>query len=114
MSNETTIPELNQYIEEQKKLVGDLEALNRLAKNEDFIRIIDKGFFETEAVRLVMLKADSSQESEQNQANIIKGIDAIGYLRKHFECITQKGRYAENQIEEAKAAIEELAEEETV
>ena len=102
------IKNIEEFKAEQQEHVNNLNALNRLAKNRDFRRVIDKGLFETKAIELVLQKADPSSQSEQDQKNIIIGIDAIGFLRQHFSSITSLGRAAEQRLIEADVTLDEL------
>lgn len=101
-------------IEESKKAhlesLAMLESLNRLAKNKDFIRVIDKGLFETRAIELVMSKGTPAMQTPENQADILRAIDGISFLRQHFASITQKGRIAKEALADADEAIKELVE----
>lgn len=106
MSNQ--IQELQDLIKDKQDAVDTAVSLNRLVKNRDFIKIIEKGYFEKEAIKLVMLKAEFAQQTPESQADIMKRIDAIGELRNYLTIIIAKGREADNRIEEAKQSIQYL------
>ena len=111
MSYDAKINEIQEFIKEKQESVKKLEALNRLAKNKDFKLLIDNGYFVDEATRLVMLKASPCSASDEDQKNIMRGIDSVGYLRQYFATITTLGREAERRIEEAEYTIQSLKEE---
>lgn len=99
---------LEEFIDEQQVRIKDAEALERLLRNRDFKRIVDNGLFNKEATRLVMLKADHDNQDDFRQAEILKGIDSIGYLRNHFNTITALGGQAKLRTEESRQAIAEI------
>lgn len=107
---ERIIQSLELEIESHKEDLAMYEALNRLAKNRDFKKVIDKGLFETKASQLVTLRGDIAQQGAEDQEYILKQIDSIGFLRAHFKNITAAGNFAQSKIEEAKAAIQEVEE----
>lgn len=101
--------ELNQVeisIEQAKAAIDLTKDLVKLSKNPEFDRIIHKGYFESEAVRLVMAKADPNLNTPEIQADIIKAIDAIGSLRQYLTNIMRVG----NQMELTIAADEQTRE----
>ncbi len=95
-------------IKESKKYVDRMESLLKLSKNRDFQRLIDKGYFEEEASRLVLLKADPNMQDSKNQDHINKAIDSIGYFRQYLANVVQLGRMMEKSIEESTEAKNEL------
>ena len=95
-------------IKESKKYVDRMESLFKLTKNRDFVRLIDKGYFEEEASRLVLLKADPNMQDVKNQEHINKSIDSIGYFRQYLANVIQLGRMMEKSIEESNEAKNEL------
>lgn len=109
MSNkEAMIEEVELSISQAKELVEKKDAVLRLTENKDFIKVITEGYFEKEASRLVLLKADDSMQGDTEQLNITKSIDAIGYLRKYLGTIIQFGRMAERDILSAEETRQEL------
>jgi hypothetical protein len=99
---------LEEFIDEQQVRIKDGEALERLLRNRDFKRLIDNGLFSKEATRLVMLKADPDNQDEFRQAEILKGIDSIGYLRNHFKAIESLSGQAKLRTNESRQAIDEI------
>lgn len=95
-------------IEQAELAIKELNALNRLSSNKDFNFLINEGYFEKEAIRLVMLKADHAMRGEAHQESIIKQIDAIGGLRAFFSKVTQIGRMAEKTLQDDTQTLEEI------
>lgn len=110
------IDELRAEKAECAEALETLEALNAFSRTRGFTRFIKKGYFEDNAIRLVMAKADPAMQNHDAQVSITKEIDAIGLLRQHFHSITCSGRSAENKMgmidESIKELIEESAQEE--
>jgi len=94
MNNTQLIHTLDRNIKEAKKVVDLSEALARLGSNRDFRKVIEEGYFEKEAVRLVHLKADPNMQTGEYQAKIVKDIDAIGSLSQYFATIKQMASVA--------------------
>jgi hypothetical protein len=107
MTNTDTLKALEASITQNKALVDNASALERLRNNRDFKQVIAKGYFEQEAVRLVHLKADPSQKSDASQASIVKQLDAIGSLSQYLQDILMlasmgaKGIQADEEMREA-------------
>jgi hypothetical protein len=99
-------------IKEAKEAISTRDDLIKLSKNPMFDRIINVGFFEKEASRLVMLKANPGVQDADNQAGIIKTIDSIGELRQYFQKIINIGNMAENSLdsyeEDREALLQEI------
>lgn len=99
-------------IKHAKKSVDLMKSVDRLTKNRDFKAVFLDGYFEKEAVRLVLLKADPNMQSEESQAEIIKQMDSIGSVRQYLSAIIQMGRMAEKAIADDEATREAILEEE--
>jgi len=99
-------------IEQAKEAITNKEALDKLTANPDFKKVVLEGYFEKEASRLVLLKADPSMQDEKEQSQIDKSINAIGYVRLYFHTIMQLGLQMERTIAEDEKTREELLSEE--
>lgn len=108
---ETTAPLINEdvYDETQElaierkvaeKAVKQLEALLRLQKNADFIKVFTELYFQAEPSRLVLLKADASQASPEQQESIYRQIDGIGQCHEFLQNIAIIGRQMQNLLKE--------------
>jgi hypothetical protein len=83
-------------------------ALIRLQEDTNFNKLIMEGYFENEAVRLVLLRADPSQQGTDDQVAINKSIDAIGFLRQYLVAVNQIGTIAEKAIKEDEQTREDI------
>jgi len=90
--------------------ISNMKSMEQLTKNPAFISIIIEGYFKEEASRLVLLKADPSMQGDEEQVQITKSIDSIGYLRLHFNTIMQFGKMATKALEDHKETHSELLE----
>lgn len=106
------IESVNISIDQAKKQIAIMESILKLTKNRDWKRVIDEGYFEKEAARLVILKADPSLQSDEHQNQLNKSIDAIGYFRQYLMTQIQLGRMAEKSLKEDEAVRDELLAEE--
>lgn len=106
MSQEIETIELN--IKHAKKAVDLMKSVQRLTTNRDFKKVFLEGYFEQEAIRLVLLKSDPSLQGAEDQAALIKQMDAIGSVRQYLNTVNQLGRMAEKAISEDEATRDEL------
>jgi len=95
-------------IEQAKVLTSNRECLEKLTKNSNFKKLIIENYFEKEASRLVLLKADASMQDAVSQADIMRQIDAIGTFRQYLSTIMQMGRMAQASIAADEETLEEL------
>jgi hypothetical protein len=102
------IEEIELSIEHSKKLIARKQSLQKLIKNRDFKAIITEGYFEQEAQRLVLMKAEPSMQNEEAQKEILRQIDAIGSLRQYFMMINALGNNAEKALEDHEETLSEL------
>ena len=102
-----TVSELERDIRHSKDQIALDNALQRLLTNTDFQEVIVKGLFEREAIRLVGLKADPSQQSQDKQAQILRDIDGIGFLHTYLRTITQIADIARKNLPEQLAALDD-------
>ena len=77
---QTELELLEADAKEYKKVLKFAQAVKRLELNTDFKKVFVEGYFKDEAVRLVHLRSDSQYQSKEVQENILKALDAIGYL----------------------------------
>jgi hypothetical protein len=85
-------------IEHAEKYVNKMNSVFNLSKNKDFIDVIEKGYFEEEASRLVLLKADPNLQKPDEQASILRSIDAIGHFRQYLGTVINIGRMMEKSL----------------
>lgn len=102
------IQQIELNIQQAEEFVERGNTLRRLTENPDFIAIIRKGYLETEAIRLVHLRASPSRNSKESQDEIMKEIDGIGSLLGYFRAIEHSSAMAQQAIEADKETLTEL------
>lgn len=106
------LEQIEHSIKQAKPVVEFGNCLERLKSNKDFKKVFLEGYFEQEAIRLVHLKADPSQQSAEKQQAIIAQMDAIGAVSAYLNTALHLARMANRQIESDEQAREELISEE--
>jgi len=95
-------------MKQAQKSIDRMASLQKLTNNKEFIKIVLEGYFEGEASRLVLLKADPALQSVEDQKQLDNSITAIGYLRQYFITINQIGRMSEKTLNDDQEAQEEI------
>lgn len=108
MTIESQVETLEISITQAKKYVDKLNSVMNLLKNKDFNKFIEEGYFKQEASRLVLLKADPAMQKPEDQAAIIRSIDAIGSFRQYISNTIQMGRMMEKSMQEDEVTRDEL------
>jgi len=98
MTPEEQIEQIDISIEQAQDAVSMQKALDELSRNRNFKKVIQEGFFKTEAQRAVLLKSDPSMQSDDDQKSIDNIILAIGQLRQYFIKVNHLGRMATQAI----------------
>ncbi len=106
--SEHQVEQIDIDINAAKTVIGHMNALNKLSNNKDFKSLIEVNYFEKEASRLVLLKADNNMQSDEQQKAVNKSIDAIGHFRQYLISIMQLGRMAEKAIDADEQTRDEL------
>ena len=114
MNVDDTVENINISIEHAKKHVDKMTSVFNLSKNRDFIAVIEKGYFEEEASRLVLLKADPNLQTPEDQASIIRSIDAIGHFRQYLGNVINLGRMMEKSLLADMETRNDLLQEESI
>jgi len=83
-----------------KKAVELKQSLVTLTSNKDFEKVFLTGYFEDEASRLVLLKAEPSLQDDDNQKAIDKGIIAIGEVRQYLRVVMHLGDQADKSLKD--------------
>lgn len=104
----TEIERLEHCTQKAKQHLDLGNALERLLNNRDFKAVIQHGYFEQEAIRLVHLKGDPAVDSPAKQANIIRDIDAIGALSSYLNEVRRLADLARREIDDNEVMLEEL------
>jgi len=104
------IKELEANMKDLQEMIDLGNSLEKLLKNRDFKKVIEKEYLHEEAVRLVQLKADSNMQSEQAQKRVLRDIDAIGSFTQFLDLVRQKADAAKDAMGECEDALAELEE----
>lgn len=110
-TNEEQIEAVELSMEQAKSSISKMNALQRLTNNKDFIEIVTEGYFEKEASRIVIMKAEPAMADVPSQQQLMKMIDSIGSLRQYFIAISRAGQMAVRALEDDQKTHEELLEE---
>ena len=109
MSNvEEQLEQIEISDKQAKEMVSKMESLLRLVKNRDFKKVIEEGYFEKEASRIVLLKGDPEMQSEADQRTLDNMIIAVGGLRQYLSSTMQIGRMAQRDLAANAEAREEM------
>ena len=108
MTNNAALSSLESSIKQSQDDIQFGQALERLRSNRDFNTVINKGYFEAEAIRLVHLKADPKMQTEQHQVDILKQMDSIGALNQFMQTKLHIARLALRSLEADKETRDEL------
>lgn len=109
--NEPTVEDIHLDISDAQAKVRKADALERLHNNADFKAIVLEGYFKEQAAGLVAMRAHPAMQNEREQANLLRGIDAIGEVQQYFSGIFQQGNMAAEAIRSAEHELEEMEQE---
>lgn len=94
--------EIEEKIKELKEVVSKKTSLEKLYKNKDFIKVISEGYFESEPVRLTMIRPMVKSEY---QSNIDDAFKAVGLFNKYLEVVISNGEQAQIEIDKLEAEL---------
>jgi len=97
-NNEQDVQTIELNIESAKATVERRDAFLKLAKNKEFKEIIETGYFEDEAIRLVGALSSPALADDVSQSEMQKDMIGVGRLRQYFYAIVQQGNAAEGAI----------------
>jgi len=113
MADESQVEQIELSIEQAKAYVQRRDAMHKLIKNPDFDAIVTRGYFDVEAARLVMAKAEPNMQSPEAQASLDKQIIGVGYARLYFRSILQLGDVAARDLAASETELDRAEEEES-
>lgn len=96
-----------------KSLVDRHDALERLAKNRDFKKVILDGFLVDDAARNVKNSINIRMTAEHREAALHLA-QAAGHLENYLESIAIAATTARKKLEESKAELEFIRQEEEI
>lgn len=101
------VDEMNELITQSEKYISLADSLTRLRSNPDFIRVIEKGYLTELALDLVKKKGRDSCVG--GIADLVeKELTSIGRLNFYFEVIERTAVSAQQSIDDARRAIDEI------
>lgn len=104
----TELQQLELSIKHAQKTVDLGNALARLRNNRDFKKVIEEGYFEQEAIRLVHLMADSNMQSPESQESIRKQMIAVGGFRDYLDTLDMRAGMARRSVTADEATRDEI------
>ncbi|MGQ0565585.1 MAG: hypothetical protein ACT4OK_11010 [Gemmobacter sp.] len=104
---EEEFQELEITIEQAKEAVETGKAAQRLYSNPDFKALIVDGYFLKEAARLALLHGDPGLRADIKGA-VLDEMKGPGALKRYLSLLVQRGRAAEDEINQAREAMFEL------
>lgn len=111
----TDTAEIQITLEEAKKKVRLVEALERLERNKDFKLIFGEEFFVQETLRQASCLSDPAFQTPHMQASVISDMRASATLQAFFRLLRKNGEAAQQSIldsEEQLAALRASGEDE--
>jgi hypothetical protein len=108
MNDNSELRQIEMTIDQAKEQIELLEALNRLRKNKDFDLVIEKGYLEKEACRLVLAKGEPALQSEEQQKHLDKMMIGVAYFRQYLHKIYQFGNQAQMALKDHENTRDEI------
>lgn len=108
---EQQMQQVNISIDQAKAMIEMGKAVNRLRDNEDFVKVIEEGYFKEEASRLVLLKGDPEMQSPEKKADVKRAIVAIGGMFQYLHKILQLSEMAKQGLAADEQTREEMLQE---
>ena len=108
MHKDSQLEEIELSIEEAKKSIERMDALNRLRTNRDFKMLIEDGYLQEEASRVVLAKAEPGLQGAEQQLMLDNMIIAIGYYRQYLNKVYQFGNTAQRAMSEHENTRDEI------
>lgn len=71
-----------------------LEALERLEKNKDYIKVIEDGYFRDETLRITSLLSSYDIKSKGLRPELMENLVAISNLQNYLEAVRNLGENA--------------------
>lgn len=111
MSN-SEIEHLEVEIDQAKDMISLNDDLVQLQEDPRFIRVITKGFFEQEAIRLVMLQSDPEMQKPERKEALVAAMNAVSGLNQYFVRVNRVGEMAKEALDDMHVTHAELLNEE--
>ena len=114
MGHGQEVQEIEISIEEAKERIKIMNAILKLVDNDNYKTVFEEEYFGNECARLVLFRADPSQQTPALQEDINNAITAIGYLHVFLRAQVQMGRRAEMDLKADQETREEILMEDAV
>ena len=99
---------LEENIKQAQKMVDLGNALERLKSNRDFKKVVQEGYFEQEAIRLVHALSDPNMQNPEAQQSIHKQMISIGGFSDYLNTLTALSGMARRSVESDEATRDEI------
>lgn len=99
--NRAMVQDASSGLSDQTYWVEQAEALGRLEMNEDFRKVIIKGYFQDKAVHGVSLLATDELKRAGARTDVMEALVAISALEDHFKTIKALGFIVKDDMMEA-------------
>jgi len=102
------IKEIEVTIDQAKEQVERMEALDRLRQNKDWKNIIEEGYFEKEASRLVCALGEPALQEDKQQEQLQNMMKGVTWFRQYLNSIYMFGRQAQQAMPSYEQTREEI------
>tara|TARA_B110000967_G_scaffold51926_1_gene53158 strand:+ start:4289 stop:4630 length:342 start_codon:yes stop_codon:yes gene_type:complete len=102
------INEIEFSIQQAQAFIKLGKCIERLEVNADFQELIADSYFKDEAIRLVHLKGDHTQQSDEAQKEIDNQMLAISGLSSYFRIVQMRAEMAVRAVTDDEDTLAEL------
>lgn len=102
------IQQVQLSIEEARKFISKVEALERLEQNADFKLLIFDTYFVDEAARYTGLLAEPAMQAPHHQAGMLSSLRGISELRQFLLKLKLQGEQQRNDLTQQLELLEDL------
>lgn len=92
------VQQIQIQIDTARELLKDSEALDRLYKNKDFIRLIEKKYLQAEPVRITHLMADPAFNSDAKREDLTRQLSAVAHFLGFLREINRVGEHLRDEV----------------
>jgi len=107
-NTQQSLEQIDAAIERAEKAILRSEEMRKFIQDPLFKKLIEKGYFEEEAARLVLLKADPSFQDPEKQADLDRRILGVSYFWQYVAGVLQMGYMAARDKEQHQTTREEI------
>ena len=86
---------------ETQQWVSRYEALQRLEKNPDFIKVISEGYIRDRSLQGVSMLANEGVKRQGQRPDVMEMLVAVSTLQDYFKMLKNLGAIAKEDMEEA-------------